>query len=89
VDLRSSPLGICCPGEFVILCVQDLHESAQGASLSSLYNLGFVSIYLHISIGVHSALCVLGSSELQNLEVPSRPIVLSKSCSSGFGRLCI
>ena len=42
-----------------------------------------VSIYSHYIYLSHFALCVLGSSELQNPEVLSIPTVLVKSGSSG------
>ena len=37
-----------CLGEFVVLCVQDLCEPAQGISLSRLYNWG-LNLYLFTS----------------------------------------
>ena len=85
MDLRSSPLDICCLGEFAILCVHDLCKPALEASLSGLCNWGLNlhSIYSHCIYLVYSALCVLRSSELQNPEVLSLPAVLVKSGSSG------
>ena len=65
--------------------MQEHCELVQGASLSALH-LGFklISLYSHCIYLSHSALCVLGSSELQNLKVLSIPAVLVKSGSSGF-----
>ena len=60
--------------------MQEHCELVQGASLSALH-LGFklISLYSHCIYLNHSALCVLGSSDLQNLEVLSSPAVLPKS----------
>ena len=86
MDLRSSPLDICCLGEFAILCVHDLCKPSLEASLSGLCNWGLNlhSIYSHCIYLVYSALCVLRSSELQNPEVTSIPTVLPKSGTSRF-----
>ena len=60
--------------------MQEHCELVQGASLSALH-LGFklISLYSHCIYLSHSALCVLGSFDLQNPKVLSSPAVLPKS----------
>ena len=60
-----------CLGDIVVSYVQDLRESAQGTSLSRLYNWGLnLHSFISTTLCVHSVLSELGSSGLTNPEVP-------------------